>query len=171
MLLDPARGRAAVFFFFSQIRLGEICNTLYILCVKHSLLAEGRILVMPGKKRTPPGFAARLRTYRIERRLSQTDLATAIGTSQRMISNYETSSVQPTAAVLVDLARVLRVSADLLLGLRKLRRDLSPDRKRERQSKLLNMFSRLAPIHRNALHKIIEALASVPRSHNGDRQE
>lgn len=41
-----------------------------------------------------------------------------IGSSQRAISGYETVAEYPPTAVVVELAKVLKVSADELLGLK-----------------------------------------------------
>lgn len=58
---------------------------------------------------------------RAERGITQAQLATMIGSSQRALSAYETVSEYPPTAVVVELARVLKVSSDELLGLKPLR--------------------------------------------------
>jgi transcriptional regulator with XRE-family HTH domain len=50
--------------------------------------------------------------------VSQGDVAQAAGVSRRVIAYYEAESDQPPGALLVDLARALKVSADELLGLK-----------------------------------------------------
>jgi transcriptional regulator with XRE-family HTH domain len=64
-------------------------------------------------------IAKRLREARIRRGLMQTDLATALGIDQSLISEYERGVVRIHGALLAALARELKVSADELLGLKK----------------------------------------------------
>ena len=61
-------------------------------------------------------FGKRLHSLRLSRGLTQTQLANAIGSSQRAISHYETVADYPPPAVIVDLAKALRVSTDELLA-------------------------------------------------------
>jgi transcriptional regulator with XRE-family HTH domain len=78
----------------------------------------GTLSAMPRK--VPPTFAfgERLARLRVERGLTQTQLAELIESSQRAISRYETIAELPPAAVLVKLAKALDVTSDELLGLR-----------------------------------------------------
>ena len=63
-------------------------------------------------------FGARLAELRMARGMTQEDLGSAAGSSQRMVAHYEnTPDAQPPADVLAALARALDVSADELLGL------------------------------------------------------
>jgi transcriptional regulator with XRE-family HTH domain len=55
---------------------------------------------------------------RLERGLTQVDLAQRIGSTQRTISHYETAADFPPTDVLVKLASFFKVSADDLLGLK-----------------------------------------------------
>jgi transcriptional regulator with XRE-family HTH domain len=75
-------------------------------------------LAMPAKKEPHTAFGKRLFTLRKTRGLTQSQLAEALGTTQRVISYYETDAELPPSAVIVPLARVLAVSTDELLGLR-----------------------------------------------------
>lgn len=61
------------------------------------------------------GFGTRLRQLREERGLTQVELARAAGTTWMQISRYERDLHLPAADKLAALARVLRVSADMLL--------------------------------------------------------
>ncbi len=72
---------------------------------------------MPRKVTPSHPFGKRLVMLRLERGLTQVDLAKLIDSSQRSISSYETVAELPPAAVLVKLAKVLQVSTDELLGL------------------------------------------------------
>ena len=59
----------------------------------------------------------RIKAMREDRDLSQTDVAQAIGISQRKYSYLETGTQQWTDELLVRLAAYYRTSVDYLLGL------------------------------------------------------
>jgi len=73
---------------------------------------------MPRKSTPTHPFGKRLVQLRTERGLTQNQLAELIDSTQRNISHYETVAEAPPAPVLIKLAKVLKVSADELLGLR-----------------------------------------------------
>jgi transcriptional regulator with XRE-family HTH domain len=73
---------------------------------------------MPRKVEATSEFGRRLVELRRARGLTQSQLADAIGSSQRAISSYETVAEFPPAAVIVELARALHVTTDELFGLR-----------------------------------------------------
>lgn len=72
---------------------------------------------MSSKKTPPTPFAARLYEARLARGLTQVQLAEKIGSTQRAISHYESTTGLPPVSVLIDLAKALGVSSDALLGL------------------------------------------------------
>jgi transcriptional regulator with XRE-family HTH domain len=76
------------------------------------------ILGMPRKITPSSAFGKRLVQLRMERNLTQADLATLIGSTQRNVSHYETVAEYPPTDVLVKIAAILKVSTDDLLGLR-----------------------------------------------------
>lgn len=59
----------------------------------------------------------RLKELRIERGLTQTEVATAISTSQRNIGRWENLENEPTANFIIALANFFQVSTDFLLGI------------------------------------------------------
>jgi transcriptional regulator with XRE-family HTH domain len=59
-------------------------------------------------------FALRLRTIRLERGLSQRQLAEIVGCETMLISRYERGTGLPKMDTLVSLARALRISLDEL---------------------------------------------------------
>jgi transcriptional regulator with XRE-family HTH domain len=61
-------------------------------------------------------FGARLAELRQAAGYSQRELASELGISQRMVAYYEGETDYPPAGILSDLARVLGVSVDQLLG-------------------------------------------------------
>lgn len=56
----------------------------------------------------------RIRSYRQQANLSQTELAEKVGVSYAQIGRYETKGAQPPAEVLQKMAGVFRVSLDQL---------------------------------------------------------
>ena len=63
-------------------------------------------------------FSSRLKELRIERQLSQIELADLLSTGQSSISAWERGEREPLAHQLVDLANALECSVDYLLGLK-----------------------------------------------------
>ncbi len=66
-------------------------------------------------------FASRLKSLRMEARISQTDLCQAIGAKQGAYSTWEIGKFEPPLDVVVQLASYFRVSTDYLLGLQETR--------------------------------------------------
>ena len=62
-------------------------------------------------------FSARIKELRLDKHLSQADLAKAMSVNQRTISNWEKSVRQPDFETLAMLAEFFQVSTDYLLGL------------------------------------------------------
>ena len=62
-------------------------------------------------------FKERLKELRVERKLSQADLAKQLNVSQRSISSWETGFRQPDFETLERIAKFFDVTADYLLGL------------------------------------------------------
>ena len=62
-------------------------------------------------------FYQRLKELRIEKQLSQKDLAALISTGQSSISAWERGEREPLAHQLIDLAMALNCSVDYLLGI------------------------------------------------------
>lgn len=63
-------------------------------------------------------FAARLREVRMERELTQDELAKLLSVNQRTISNWEREVNKPDLDMLINVSKVLDVSADYLLGIK-----------------------------------------------------
>jgi hypothetical protein len=76
-----------------------------------------------------------------------------------VIAYYEAESTQPPGALLADLARALRVSADALLGLEPLS-DTTP-RKTARLRKRLQQVEHLPPADQRTVLKLVDALAEA----------
>ena len=84
----------------------------------------------------------RLQEQRILKNLSQKQVATSIGVSASVISNYESGERVPSLEVLVSLARLYHCSADYLLGLDKTEnaKPLDASMLNYKQYKLLESF-------------------------------
>ena len=61
-------------------------------------------------------FCLRLKELRVEKKLSQADLATATGLTQGAITYWETGQRVPNATAVITLARFFGVTTDYLLG-------------------------------------------------------
>ena len=62
-------------------------------------------------------FPEKLKELRIERRLSQSELARFLAVDQRSISNWEKGIREPDFEMLAKIAKYFDVSAGYLLGL------------------------------------------------------
>lgn len=113
------------------------------------------------KERTLDGFGVRLSELRQARGLSQEELATAVDVSRRVIAYYEAQSAQPPGALLVDLARALKVSTDELLGVKPISDKLSP--KTARLLKRLQRIEELPPADQRAVLKLLDAMIDTRR--------
>lgn len=112
----------------------------------------------PVKERTVKGFGTRLRTAREQRGLTQAELGAAVGVSNRVIAYYEQDGAQPPGAMLVELARALKVSSDELLGVKPLKEKASP--KTVRLLKRLQRIEHLPPADQRAVLKFVDALVA-----------
>jgi transcriptional regulator with XRE-family HTH domain len=107
------------------------------------------------KTKTLDGFGPRLAAIRQAQGMTQTELGKLADTSQRMIAYYELESAQPPGALLVDLARALKVSTDELFGLAPLTAKTSP--KTARLLKRLQRIEELPPADQRAVLKLVDA--------------
>ena len=62
-------------------------------------------------------FGQRLRELRLERGLTQLQLATLLSTTQGTIGKYEREELQPNINMIIEICKVLEISSDYLLGL------------------------------------------------------
>ncbi|KZK07229.1 helix-turn-helix domain-containing protein [Lactococcus sp.] len=62
-------------------------------------------------------FGDKLRALRMEKNLTQNDLAARLGIVGASVSSYEKSKQYPSVEVLIQLCQIFDVSADYLLGL------------------------------------------------------
>jgi len=81
---------------------------------EESVMPKRRMLLEEGE-----AFGEKLARLRQAAGYSQRDLASELGISQRMVAYYEKETEYPPTHLLSLLAKVLKVSADQLLGLEK----------------------------------------------------
>jgi len=62
-------------------------------------------------------FADRLREIREEYKMTQLDVAKAIGTTKQTVSRWETNFCEPDLETVLKLAQLFKVSIDYLFGL------------------------------------------------------
>lgn len=119
------------------------------------------------KERTIEGFGERLCQIRKSRGMTQADLGKAAGVSNRVIAYYEQDGAQPPGAMLVDLAKALRVSTDQLLGLKLAKEKTSP--RTARLLKRLQKIEALPLADQRTVLKILDSLLATHGRRNGHR--
>lgn len=108
------------------------------------------------------GFGTRLARLRQAAGFTQTELAKAIGASQRMIAYYESESSRPPAHLLASLAEVLGTTVDTLLGTRPVKREVTAH-----DARLLRKVAeieKLPAADRRVVIRVIDALLAQHRS-------
>lgn len=120
------------------------------------------LLGYPMKERTLEGFGERLAEIRQTRAMTQAELATAVGVSRRVIAYYEHQDAQPPGAMLVDLAKALRVSTDQLLGLKTPKEKASP--RTARLLKRLQKVAQLPATDQRVVFKLVDGLLQKTRA-------
>lgn len=87
------------------------------------------------------GLSERLQEQRLFNKLSQKEVAAAIGVSPSIISNYERAERVPSAENLMALAGLYRCSVDYLLGIKNTNQiNIDTSMLTNRQLKLLQDF-------------------------------
>ena len=100
-----------------------------------------------------PGFGRRVAAARKEHGLTQSQLAAALGVSQKMIDYYERRATNVTAEVVTKLAQTLKVSADELLGIKPQREKPGPKSTLRRQ---VEQIERLPKAKQKAISEILD---------------
>jgi len=122
-------------------------------------------LELPMKERTLEGFGERLAEIRQSRPMTQAELAQAVGVSRRVIAYYEHEDAQPPGAMLVDLAKALRVSTDQLLGLKLPKEKKSP--RTARLLKRLQKVEQLPTTDQRVVLRLVDGLLERQSRSNG----
>lgn len=113
------------------------------------------------------GFGSRLATLRKAAGYTQQQLADELNVTRRMVAYYETESEHPPANLLTDLARVLNVSTDDLLGLNGSRKrakvpDVSP-----RLERRMRQIEALSPRPKQQLLGLIDTFIAAEQHRPG----
>lgn len=116
-------------------------------------------LEMPAKKEPHTAFGKRLFALRKMRGLTQVQLAEALGTTQRVISYYETEAELPPSTAIISLARVLGVSTDELLGLKPAEPNGKNSIQKQRLWKRFQKIEALPTKDQRAVIRLINSLA------------
>jgi transcriptional regulator with XRE-family HTH domain len=103
----------------------------------------------------------RIKRRREQLGISQQSMAESLKTSQNQIYRYEKGTNSPTAQVIIDIARILEVSTDWLLGISDIEpikdeSDLHPD-----ERKMLALYRSIPPQKRERLLKVVSDSVSL----------
>ena len=124
-------------------------------------------LEMPAKKEPHTAFGKRLFALRKTRGLTQVQLADALGTTQRVISYYETEAELPPSTAIIPLARVLEVSADELLGLKPTEPNGNSSVQKQRLWKRFQKMDVLPTKDQRAVIRLINSLSGSSQAEAG----
>lgn len=100
----------------------------------------------------------RIARFRKDRGLTQKELADRLGVSQPVVSDYENDVIRIPADVVIELAEVLQVSGDELLGLKG--SDTSKGIQNRRLNRRLIAIEKLDKRDQEALLRTIDAFVS-----------
>ena len=113
------------------------------------------------KAAAPETIGARIARLRKDKGLTQAELAQALGVSQPVVSDYENDVIGLDSARIAQLAQVLGVSADELLGLtRPARTTTTAAIKNRRIYRQLQSIDKLPKRDQEALARTIDAFLS-----------
>jgi transcriptional regulator with XRE-family HTH domain len=108
------------------------------------------------RKEATMNFGARLAELRKHAGYTQVEFAEDVGISQRMVAYYESPEAHPPAHLLPDMARVLGVSTDELLGLAPVKRAKKIGS--SRLQRRLQQIERLEPTEKRQILQVLDTL-------------
>ena len=93
---------------------------------------------------------------------TQTELAKRLGTSQKVITSYETGVKKPPIKRLPDLAAVFGITVDELIDSKpiKIKNHTPHVHKNSRTAKVQDLFEKLPPLEQRSILKQIKALVA-----------
>ncbi len=118
--------------------------------------------VMSRQKASPSVFGSRLIAARRARGVTQTQLADAIGSTQRAISYYEAEGGNPPMEVAAKIAKALGTTADDLLGLAENPDTTTPETNDERR--LWKRFRQLLTLPEKDRRAVLRMLDSLTKA-------
>ncbi len=98
-------------------------------------------------------FGRRFAALRKKSGYTQAELAQELGVSQRMISYYEGQSDYPPASLLPNMAKLLGVTTDELLGIKPLKKTAQPD---SRMLRRMQQIEKLSIAKRKQIIQVID---------------
>ena len=117
---------------------------------------------MSRQKESPSVFGTRLIAARRVRNMTQTQLANAIGSTQRAISYYEAEGGNPPMEVAAKIAKALGTTADDLLGLLDTAETPTPETTDERRVwRRFRQLMSLPEKDRRAVLRMLDSLTKV----------
>ena len=102
-------------------------------------------------------FGRRLAKIRKEKSLTQTELGTAIGVSQRVITYYERETERPPAHLLAKICQALGLTMEELLGLEEVPKP-EKDSKNRKLLKKLQLVENLPTADQKTLVRVLDGL-------------
>ena len=130
-------------------------------------LERVRVVAKRKPQAQPESFGQRMAALRRARGLSQREFAGRLGISGRMVAYYEAQTDRPPARLLPEVARVLGVSIDQLLGFKRV--ETEPVGLSTRLWKRLRQIDMLPPAERKAILKILDGLLERQRLSTAER--
>ena len=106
-------------------------------------------------------FGDNLRTYREMARMSQQELADAVGTTRNSVSNYEIGRSEPNFESLCRFATVLGVDITDLINEHPFQNFVRKVQVTDEESLLLDLFRNADPTYRNVALDILRAHRKV----------
>jgi transcriptional regulator with XRE-family HTH domain len=104
-------------------------------------------------------IGSRMREIRQSQGLTQVELAQQLGVNQSVLSECERGDVRLHGALVVRLAKALKVSADELLGLSR------AEEKRPRNGRLLRRLKRIEALPRSKQRVVLEMVDAFLEKH------
>lgn len=103
-----------------------------------------------------------IRRLRKSKGWTQTELAKQLGTSQKVITSYETGSKKPPIGRLPDLATLFGVTIEEIIGTRPLQvKEHTPHLHRNsRAARMQELYKQLAPDEQKVILKQVKTLTS-----------
>ena len=113
-----------------------------------------------GGGKTPDTLGTRIARLRRDKGLTQVELAERLGVTQPAVSDYENDDIRVPADVVVEIATILGVSTDELLGLKESPARAASSPKNRRLYRRLQDIEKLPRRDQQALLRTIEAFLS-----------
>ncbi|TWB87045.1 helix-turn-helix protein [Synechococcus sp. Ace-Pa] len=118
----------------------------------------------PTTKRTKD-IALRLSRLRQQRAINQRDFCQQLDISQPMMSHYERGERRIPSDLLVEMAKILCVSADELLGLKAVKKNaLEMDDETKKLWKKFQQFNKLPEHDQRAVTRLINSLSRTKKA-------